>query len=264
MNFKFVIIILVFVCVSTSYSQGLLFDPLTANVFEPRAGSMYQFNDDRLRLDIGTSLDLMQLTMEEHRFSVGGDFFTFTRLRSEGKMKFPVETADYFFGVNGAWLFENENIIYSSRLRISHISSHIVDGYTVNNIFIKDPFVYSREFIDMTLAAEYNKFRFYFGSVLIFSTQPDIVNKFVPSVGFDADIDLNDYLSWSSGIDIKYSGTKNRSSHMLALQSGIKLFALKNTAVSLNYYYYDGLSIHGMFFEDKDSYHAIGFQIHYY
>ena len=97
-NWYFVFI-LVLTSASASGFDKLLFTPLTANVFEPRIGAMYQLSAEKLRLDIGASFDLADLKLfdgVETRF--GTDFFTFTRLRSERGFKFPVETSDYFFG----------------------------------------------------------------------------------------------------------------------------------------------------------------------
>nr|HPI19931.1 hypothetical protein [Candidatus Kapabacteria bacterium] len=52
-------ILAIFLLPAFLFSQeSLLFKPLTANVFEPRIGSFYQFSDEKLRLDIGTSIDL--------------------------------------------------------------------------------------------------------------------------------------------------------------------------------------------------------------
>jgi hypothetical protein len=181
--------------ISFTYAQSfdkLLFTPLTANVFEPRIGSSYQFSSDRLRLDIGASFDLMDINIsDEVETRFGTDFFTYTHLRSEGNFKFPVETSDYFFGINFSAKKSLEDIELSSRLRIAHISSHLVDGYAYKDRFYKEPFVYSREFSDLVLAAKYSGLRGYFGWQVLFSKIPK-------------NFSLNNYQFWS-GLDASNS-----------------------------------------------------------
>ncbi|HYF01921.1 MAG TPA: hypothetical protein VEC36_00985, partial [Patescibacteria group bacterium] len=141
----------------------LSFTPLIANPLEGRVGAMYQFADNKLRLDIGNSIDVYKLPNRDVAFGV--DFYTFTRLRSEGNFKFPVETSDYYFGVNFSssslrdskkYYDEESDRTYevgfkpSLRLRLAHISSHLVDGLAdTSGKLEKKPFVYSREFADL-------------------------------------------------------------------------------------------------------------------
>ena len=90
-----------FLCDCNLFSfEELLFRPLTANHLESRIGTFYQHTEERLRLDIGHSLDLFEITNTGFLMRIGGDFFILSRLRSDGRMKFPVETADYYFGFN--------------------------------------------------------------------------------------------------------------------------------------------------------------------
>jgi hypothetical protein len=48
-----------------------------------------------------------------------------------------------------------------------------------------------------------------------------------------------------------------------AAQIGILYELSNNIGVSLNYYYYSGYSIHGMFYDTKEKYNGIGMQINY-
>ena len=85
------------------FPAELNIQPFTSNLLEPRNGFMFALDEDWLRLDIGTSRDILQLKSGEETFSFGADFFTFTRLRSNDNFKFPVETIDFFFGINGGF-----------------------------------------------------------------------------------------------------------------------------------------------------------------
>jgi hypothetical protein len=251
--------------------EDLLFKPLTANHLESRIGTFYQIEDDKLRLDIGHSLDFKELISNENlKLRIGGDFFILSRLRSEGKMKFPVETSDFYFGLNGSANFRFLENNFSARLRIAHISSHLVDGFTKNNYeFIQEPFVYSREFIDLILSSNHSisenfSVRPYFGGTFIFSTIPKNVNKIVPQIGFDFEFSANNLLKLSGGYDFKLQGTENLANiGCNSLQTGIQFNLSQNIGIALNYYYYSGYSIHGMFHTQKDNYNGFGIQINY-
>lgn len=245
--------------------DDLLFKPLTANVFEPRIGALYDINDNNLRLDIGASFDLFETSISEKTIlRLGTDFFTYTRLRSEGRMKFPVETSDYFFGLNSSLksnLFDED---FTARLRVAHISSHLVDGYSKNGEFWKLPEIYSREFIDLTVAYESNSLRPYLGLTSVFSTIPDNINHFIPEIGVDYSYNILDWMRLETGYDFKLGGFDNTYSGINAFQLGILFETSNNTGIELNYYYYSGLSMHGMFFTEKDKYSGIGFQVYFY
>ena len=258
-------LLLLFLMFSNSYAfETLLFKPLTANHLESRIGTFYQPAAEHLRLDIGHSLDLIEVMNNENfELKAGGDFFILSRLRSEGRLKFPVETSDFFFGFNLAGNIFND---YSFRMRVAHISSHLVDGYTIDNNFIQEPFVYSREFVDLVVAYNTKYIRPYIGGTAVFSTIPKNVSTFVPQIGFDFDYGLTNYFSLIGGYDFKLVGIKEKEMKHFgsnSIQAGIKYNLSKNTGLSFNFYYYSGLSIHGMFYSTKENYTGFGIQFHY-
>jgi hypothetical protein len=266
---KSIIIAFLFIIISISAlaSEGvLLFKPYTAGIFEPRIGSVINLSQDNLRLDIGASFDLSRINLNtDSELSIGGDFFTYTRLRSETNFKFPVETSDYYFGINSAVkfrLFENN---FSSRLRIAHISSHLVDGYSKDGIFFKQPFVYSREFVDWSLA--FNKqtnlidYRIYAGATFVFATTPDSLNQFIPYLGIDFNRKIIDNIEFSGGMELR-KGEFDKLN--VSAQLGLNFKFFKDFGIFLGYYKYNGSSIHGMFYDKIDNYDGIGFQIIYF
>ncbi len=253
---------------SLSYGKGfesLLFKPLTANVFEPRVGSLFETEEKKLRLDIGTSVDLMDFKQDEgNEFRLGTDFFTFTRLRSEGNFKFPVETSDYFFGINATTVGKVINTMYYARLRIAHISSHIVDGLAHDSVLSIKPFVYSREFIDLTGALQTGDLRLYAGLTYVFSKLPKNTNSIVPELGFDTRYIINRYLDFVGGYDFKLTGYDNNYFGVNSAQAGILFKTSDNLGLMINLNIYEGKSMHGMFYKDYDSYASIGFQVIFY
>ena len=85
------------------FPKDLNIQPFTANFIEPRAGTMFGLDENKIRLDIGLSKDILQLFSGKETISFGADLFTYTRLRSENDFKFPVETIDYLFGINAGY-----------------------------------------------------------------------------------------------------------------------------------------------------------------
>ncbi|MBS1537743.1 MAG: DUF1207 domain-containing protein [Bacteroidetes bacterium] len=244
---------------------NLFFKPLSANPLEARIGTMYQFDDNKLRLDIGNSIDLQTINLTDSLpLSLGTDFFTLTRLRSEGKLKFPVETADFYFGINGAIKRNlNENVEGSIRLRIAHISSHLVDGYASDSVFVRQkPFVYSREFAEGIVAAEFShSVRFYAGLTFLWATQPRSANRFIPQLGFDGSHKISSSLFINFGYDFKVFGINDIYTGVHALQAGVFLETSNNKGYLLSLYCYRGRSVHGMFFNQEDTYFGTGFQV---
>jgi len=269
---KYLLVILIFLIgYQIIYPQNkLLFTPLGANVFEPRVGAMYQFRDEKLRIDIGTSVDLLEIYKNDsNEIRFGTDFFTFTRLRSKGRMKFPVETSDYFFGINFSNKFKYKGMNMSSRLRVSHISSHLVDGLSDDGVFQKMPFVYSREFVDFVLAADIKGFRPYAGVDFVFSTKPKDVNAIIPQFGIEFPLKklktaTRDFLDLKLSYDFKLGGYENIYLPVHSVQLTCLFLTNDKMGIALNLNGYTGPSMHGMFYKETDRYISTGFQIIFY
>ncbi len=242
------------------------FKPLLSNPYEARIGSMYQFSNRKLRLDIGNTFELFNVVnRDSFNANIGVDFFTLTLLRAEGNFKFPVETTDFFFGVNSTfYLKKSNNYNYSFRIRIAHISSHLSDGLSINSIFTREPFTYSREFFETIVCFEIEKFRIYFGGNYVFSALPKDVVKLIPQLGFDYEVELRKWLKFLVGNDTKLTGYNNSYYLTWSFQATFLLHQLMNKGVGINLNYFEGKSIYGMFYKEKDSYFAIGFQLFFY
>ncbi len=258
-------------------TSNLNFAPLIANPYEARMGFIGQPSEERLRMDIGASFDVIEISQNG---TFGIDMMTYTRLRSEGRFKFPVETTDYYFGVNTAFRF-NKNPIFGRlfngyseqlRIRLAHISSHLIDGYTVNKEFISPPFVYSREFLEVIYRVnrlinggfDFSMISPYFGVNYIFSKIPRNIESFELISGIEYRKGLTENISIEAGYNFTLKGFDNTYYGVNSGQAGIRYNFTKNRAIFVGVYLYDGLSMHGMFFNQKDSYIGIGTQIYYF
>jgi len=236
------------------------FDPLRAGIYEQRVGSSYQTNVKRLRLDIGATTDLFHYQYDSlTTFSLGSDFFTYTRLRSEENFKFPVETSDYFFGGNISYAkkIDSQYNLYG-RLRIAHISSHLVDGYSDNGVFRETPFVYSREFFDFLMAVTTdNGIRAYAGFTGVWNSQPRDASRFIPQFGFEYTYNVTEWFAFVAGLDARVVS----STPTFSVQAGLQFLNKDKKGILLSWYNYEGQSMHGMFYRQKDAYGGLGFQI---
>ncbi|TAL69144.1 MAG: DUF1207 domain-containing protein [Bacteroidetes bacterium] len=248
----------------TKAMDGHLFLSPVANILEPRIGAIFELSVKKLRLDIGTSVDLLEFkTGENSIMRIGTDFFTLSRLRSEGNMKFPVETADYFFGINSTAKGIVFGYDYSARLRLAHISSHIVDGMANDTILKVEPFVYSREFAELIGAVNINDIRFYAGLTYVFSRQPKITNSLIPQLGFDSRIKINNFMDFCIGYDLRLTGLDNTYSALHSFVAGTDILITGDTCIRLFLSVVEGKSIHGMFYKNNESFKGIGFQVVY-
>lgn len=234
-----------------------------ANPLEARVGSMVQLGDEALRLDVGASIDLNELVRDSVTgwLRVGTDVMTYTRLRSEGNFKFPVETTDFFFGLNATWSAAQSPL--HARLRLAHISSHLVDGYAdTAGVFSRQrPFVYSREFAELLIGWTHSGFRPYAGITYIWARQPRRAEPLIPQVGIDVRMPITSSIELRGGYDWKLIGIDGIYQQAHAAQLGVFAEMWNGRGILVSAYAYDGRSMHGMFFDQRDSYLGLGFQV---
>ncbi|MBN1301393.1 MAG: DUF1207 domain-containing protein [Melioribacteraceae bacterium] len=268
------IIILVSVCITVLpqsktglFPGGLMIQPLTANYLEPKLGFLFNLSDENLRLEIGNSLDIYRAHLSYKEFySIGADLFTYSRLRSEKKFKFPVETIDYLFGLNFGYLNSKDEYSYGARLRLSHISAHLVDGL-YNNVEAswmenRNPFVYSKELIEFITFIYYKGLRIYGGITYNYHIEPGYLGNDNYQLGFDYFYGelLSEYITPFIAYDLRISNlieyTTNHS-----FNAGVKFGRKDGQGFSIYFHYYNGKSIHGEFYDVNKSYMSLGFNL---
>uniref|UniRef100_A0A832G6A1 DUF1207 domain-containing protein n=1 Tax=Ignavibacterium album TaxID=591197 RepID=A0A832G6A1_9BACT len=248
------------------FPSELNVQPFTANILEPKAGFLFNISDNKIRLDIGTSQDILHIKNNETIISFGADLFTFTRLRSESDFHFPVETIDYLFGLNASYkkmYCDNE---LGFRFRFSHISAHLVDGQfdkTTNQW--RDgrlPHVYSREFIEFFPFIRFNDLRFYAGLTYIFHSSPKEIKKGIFQFGGDFFVTKlrTDWFTPFIAYDFKLSGKEKYVGNNF-INFGMKFGEFNKKGFSIYYSYISGKSIHGEYFDLNESYSSIGFNL---
>jgi hypothetical protein len=248
------------------FPSGLTIKPFQANMLEPKAGFSYMPWVDRLRLDISTSQDFYRGEKGSNVFSFGGDLFTYTRLRAENDFHFPVETIDYMFGVNGCYKVVNESDEYGFRLRLSHISAHLVDGKYDSQILNWSagdrPIVYSKEYVELFPYYSYKGLRGYIGLTYLFHVTPTNIGKEIYQAGLDYEI------SWLrtglftpfAAYDLKLNKIDKYLGNNI-VTAGLKFGNAFGKGMSIAYTYYSGRSIHGEYYDRYENYSAIGLNL---
>jgi hypothetical protein len=258
-----------------------------AGKIEARIGGSREFSNEKLRLDIGATSDILKL--EEIRrgkpnplgdlapqfkfLSLGAEFFTWTRLRANDNFKFPVEAVDYYFGVNAVSdiptrLLGIKYKVSEVRLRIAHISAHIVDGDPSFTNPQQQYITYSRECADMMLTylgePPSRKERLYAGAVWIFHTIPDTLGVLTPYAGFDGEWQLLE--SFPLTLKLGYEARLNTELEPIGehlARVGLKLGNYKSRGVLIEASYYSGRSPYGQHFSQREKFFSVGFAVDY-
>ncbi|MEO8232897.1 MAG: DUF1207 domain-containing protein [Ignavibacteriota bacterium] len=248
------------------FPSALNIQPFAANFLEPKAGFLLAVDDNKLRLDISISRDIIHwYQSDSSTISIGADLFTFTRLRSIDDFKFPVETIDYLFGINAGYKKQLEgNNECGIRFRLSHISTHLVDGQfdaqtqTWRNG--REPFVYSKEFIELFPYYRIETLRAYLGLTYIFHIIPKEIKKVNLQLGFDYFVTQieNDFFTPFIAYDFRLNGIDKFVGNNI-ISVGLKFGDWKSKGLSLYYSYISGKSIHGQLYDLTENYSNIGF-----
>ena len=248
-----------------AFSSGpLLFRPLAANTFEPRMGLLWHTDGNRLRLDIGNSVDMVQYSFEENtrHITIGSDFFTYTQLSGEKNFHFPVDAVDYLFGFNINYVDTLNDGVFSSRLRLSHISAHFVDGHFDGSTGIwknnLSPRVYSREFLDLAIGFEPdNQIRGYIGVIYIWHIDPLTLPKLLGYFGVEYHRHLASAFDGYTAYQFTATGLLPRHEFQL----GTKIGTWSGRGTKVFFVYHSGNSIHGEYHDQNDEYSGVGFTI---
>jgi hypothetical protein len=110
--------------------RGVVFPPLIANPQEPRVGVRKELGTSQLKLDIGSTVDLLEYTINDHsRIRMGAELFTYALTTSAQGLRLQVDAVDGFFGGHITFQTETCNQVLTLRLRLMHLSAHLLDGH---------------------------------------------------------------------------------------------------------------------------------------
>lgn len=228
-------------------------------------------DEQRLRLDIGRTTDFLAWQSAADSSTIvtmGADFFTWTSLRQADDFHFPVDAVDYLFGIvfNAKHRVDEASTI-AARLRISHISAHLVDGsYDKKAMAWRNgqlPRVYSREFFDLIGAWEWEKTtRIYAGGQYVYHIDPSILGRYSIEAGAEARIPipsaawLHPYAAYDFRLDHNGVWTSNHS-----VQAGVKLGEWQGRGINIFASWFSGTSEHGEYYDARWTSWGYGFTV---
>jgi len=259
---------------TTFLPGGTLFPPLRANYQEPRTGVRKEAGASRLKLDIGSSIDLFEFRTDSasRAFRVGIEFFTYALTTSSEGLRLQVDAVDGFFGGHIVYAAPGDDGRLAFRLRLLHISGHLIDGHWDNaTMQWKDnklPIPYTRDFGELTGRYTWPGRTFALGAYLGVSyatlVRPDDLARWStlqglelhstgllgPVGGRPLSLYLADHLA-VTGIPVYY-GTNN-------LEFGVKFGAWDGSGIRLYGSYYHGLEVFSQYYDVRTDYWGLGF-----
>ncbi len=248
------------------FPNELNISPFMANPIESRMGFMFKTAGNELHLNIGNTMDLAWISTKSGMISIGADFFTWTLLRKEENFHFPVDAVDYLFGLNFGFKRTAHDYSFGTRVRLSHISAHMVDGHFDKTKYIwlngQMPRVYSREFLELTPFYQYRGLRMYFGFTYLFHVDPDVTRKDQYQAGFDyvrkdfICANVSPYVAFDARLTNRFAESPN-----ISFQGGIKIGKQFGRGLSVYYTYYSGVSPHGEYYDFREKYSGIGLNL---
>jgi hypothetical protein len=191
-------------CFGQSERRGR-FDP--SSFLEPNRFSIVKDLDNpALWLIAGFGHVVLPLGDPGTNSGLGLEGLIWSRLRALPDFRFPVETADYFFGAYVSFGGKDSHSPADWRLRVSHISSHLVDG-TDSAVVGGSSSRYSREFIELSKRFDLSDdVIVHAGARWLFHQ----VQAVEPSIALPVSISWRFYNSWSEPVYDRALGRSDR------------------------------------------------------
>ncbi|MDP4220915.1 MAG: hypothetical protein Q8916_02925 [Bacteroidota bacterium] len=152
---------------------------MRGSFLEPnRFGTAFDFKPQWWRLEAGFGGEITRLGT----VALGAEGLIWSGLKAYSDFRFPVQTADYFFGIYSIFplpIWGGNLRPWRMRFRLSHISSHLVDG--AENIVGGSSSHFSREFVSLETLfdeTERSSFRLSLGVKYVFHQVEDIEQRF--------------------------------------------------------------------------------------
>jgi len=259
------------------FPGNALFAPLPASPEEPRVGLRREFGSMRMRLDIGASYDILGYNPASDtsaHFRVGADLFAYALTTSYQGLHLQVDAVDGYFGGHVIYLHQRPASFTLLRLRILHLSSHLIDGHfrleTKTWLDGQLPRPYSRDYAEATAAYSWGGARWsavlYAGFLHAWFVRPDNMTRFNtfqgvlartsqwigPLWGTPVNLYVADHFMLS-GVD-KLSGSNT-------LEGGVKFGEWSGGGMKLYVSYHTGMEIYHQYYDVKRSDVGIGFAL---
>ena len=236
------------------------FVPFRANHEEPRMGIQQQIEATRMDVALGGMLDVYQLYTRGDTITMGAEFFGYALSRTFGDYQFKIDAADGYFGVH--FTLHNATPL-SFRLRVMHLSGHLVDGRFYDAVksgaLTREPFSFSRNFVELAVAADpairpvYS--RMYFGGSYAFAVNPRNLEPWAAIGGLE--VALPSSPSFYGAYNASLLGVPTYSVSN-AVELGVKFGTWNARGLRLYFMYYNGLDWFGQFYDERIAMAGVG------
>lgn len=255
---------------------GLHFSPLKANHQEARVGVFKYFGASNLKVDIGNTIDVASLEIPSSylRFTVGIDFLAYAYTTGAQGLRLQVDAIDGFFGGNVTVSQQRNGSRLYGRLRILHLSAHMVDGHYILSanqwIGNRPPIPFTKDFGEVTVAHEVSsKFlsiRYYGGTSYASLVRPSELKRFAFLAGLELTTDkligtvfnqpTNVYVANHFNVSSvpKYTGSNQ-------LQMGVKLGRWHGKGFVFYFAYHTGNSFFSEYYDERVTITGAGFTV---
>jgi len=247
--------------------------PLMASYHEPRVGVRKEIGSTRLKLDIGSTMDVLEYSISSaKKLRLGIDFFTYALTTSSQGLRLQVDAVDGYFGGHIAYRAEVNDDAFGMRLRLLHLSAHFLDGHYDNTSGTwkggRDPLPFTKDFGEILGRYEWNtssvSMLFYSGLSYATLVRPVEIKRLATLHGievhssrltgpvFAQPCNLYAAANLTLGGIPAYVGTTN-------LEAGAKFGEWSGSGLRLYLSYYSGLSIFSQYFDVRESQWGAGF-----
>jgi hypothetical protein len=247
--------------------------PLTASYHEPRVGVRKETGTSRLKLDIGSTLDVLEYRISPGKqLRLGIDFFTYALTTNAQGLRLQVDAVDGYFGGHFSYRAHEENNTFGMRLRLLHLSAHFLDGHfdTGTGTWTggRSPLPFTKDFGELIWLYEWNTsfidVRVYSGASYATLVRPVEIKRFATLHGaevhtaeltgpvFARPFNLYAAANLSLAGIPAYVGTTN-------VEAGVKFGEWSGSGLKLYLSYYRGLSIFSQYYDVRESQWGLGF-----
>lgn len=247
--------------------------PFTANHQEPRVGIRKQIGSSRLKLDIGSTLDVVEYTISNEKrkkLRAGIDFFTYALSTSANGLRLQIDAVDGFFGGHVSYQALDENNLFALRLRLLHLSAHFIDGHYDNSTGTWKngiaPIPFTKDFGELIGCYEVrmSTFACLIYSGISYSTliRPSSIERISTIHGVEAhttgETIFGKPCNWFIADNItlvgipSYVGTNN-------FEAGIKLGEWAGSGMRIYLSYFSGLTVFSQYYNIRENHWGAGF-----
>jgi hypothetical protein len=246
------------------------------NPEEPRTGIRKEIGNSRMRLDVGTNLEIVQfLASASDHFRLGVQIFAYALTTSNQGLRLQIDALDGFFGGHITYRNTGEDVALLWRLRILHRSAHFVDGHidpaTGSWVDGRAPIPFTEDFGELMgvfeAALPAGHIRTYGAATYATLVRPTEIGRIGGMLGADYRTDdgilsaFGHTVLFYAGYQVSMTDISGALIGTHAAEAGVKFGKWDGRGIRLLFSYHSGLEVFGQYYDIKRTYWEIGFAL---